>query len=204
VGIARGAELLVLYVLLPATIVSGLVPLAARWLVFLVTGLWVCVAMIRGQIGLQGLGLKPVRPSLARLLAVLVVGAAVVIGLIHYVDVVPTSSAVRWGLVFVLYPAISVPAQEIFFRGFFFARYGNLLPACALIAANAVLFGLYHAIFGSGLAVAAAMAAGALLAALYSRTRNLYLSWVLHYGFGVAAYAIGWADGFTALPMFAS
>lgn len=102
-----------------------------------------------------------------------------------------------------LYPAVSVPAQEIFFRGFFFARY-DLFPGAVIVPVNALLFSLYHAIFGSGLAVAAAAVAGAILAAVYRRSRDLYRCWLLHYAFGVAAYLGGFAEGFTALRVFST
>ena len=200
----RVAELSLLYGVLPTAIASGIVPLQARWLVFLFTGLYVMAVLIRNRIGPPRLGLPTVRNRLVGLLAVLVVGAGLAIGFLVWADAVPRVTSLRWSLVFVLYPAISVPAQEIFFRGFFFVRYEDLLPGALIIPVNALLFSVYHAIFGSGLAVAAAAVVGAILAAMYRGSRDLYRCWLLHYAFGVAAYLSGWAEGFTALPIFSS
>jgi membrane protease YdiL (CAAX protease family) len=198
----RVAELSLLYGVLPAAIASGIVPLRARWLVFLGTGLYVIAVLIRNRVGPARLGLPTVRNRLAGLLAIFVLGAGLAIGLLVWADAVPAVTGVRWTLVFVLYPAISVPAQEVFFRGFFFVRYEDLLPGALIVPVNALLFSLYHAIFGSGLAVAAAAVAGAILAAVYRSSRDLYRCWLLHYAFGIAAYLAGWVEGFTALPIF--
>lgn len=98
-----------------------------------------------------------------------------------------------WLMVMLLYPVLSVIAQELVFRTFFFHRYGPLFrdaPALA-IASNGVLFGFGHIIFGNIIAVAGSMVIGFLLAYRYSVTRSFWAVWFEHSLYGCLIFTVG-------------
>jgi hypothetical protein len=98
-----------------------------------------------------------------------------------------------WAAVMVLYPLLSVLAQEFVYRTFFFHRYGPLFGAARApaIAANGALFGLGHAMFGNWVAVLGSAALGALLAWRYERTRSIWAVCLEHTLYGWLVFTVG-------------
>ncbi len=109
---------------------------------------------------------------------------------------------IRLMLVFVFYPAFSVPAQEFFFRTFFFLRYDRLMGAINIVLVNSLLFSIYHLIYGGWLAAGAALLAGFILSFLYFKLRDFLLCWAVHYIFGVIVYLSGFTYHFTTFSIF--
>jgi len=90
------------------------------------------------------------------------------------------------------YPVFSALPQTLFFRPFFFHRYGAFFPSGGwLIAVNGLAFGWAHLLMNNAVAVALAAPAGALFAWTYLRARSVWLSWLEHALYGLGVFAIG-------------
>lgn len=99
----------------------------------------------------------------------------------------------RWVMVMTLYPLLSIVAQELAYRTFFFHRYGalfngNLALACAV---NAVLFGIGHIMLGNMIGVFGSAALGALLAYRYAQTKSFWAVWLEHTLYGNLIFTLG-------------
>jgi hypothetical protein len=105
-----------------------------------------------------------------------------------------------WLRVMILYPAISVVTQEIYFRVFYFHRYGALFGPhrAAAIAVNAALFAFAHAAifayrqtpFPWG-AVALSFTGGLIFAWRFSRTQSFWAVALEHSLYGDLIFTIG-------------
>lgn len=98
-----------------------------------------------------------------------------------------------WGKILVLYPLLSVAAQELVYRTFFFHRYGPLFNGRRglLIVVNGLLFGFGHVLFGNWIAVLGTAAIGMLLAYRYAQTRSLWAVLLEHTLWGWLVFTIG-------------
>lgn len=98
-----------------------------------------------------------------------------------------------WQLVMVAYPLLSVMAQELVFRTFFFHRYGPLFGRQRLLAIilNGMVFGFAHIIFGNWLAVVGTAALGCLLAWRYTATHSFWAVWFEHTLYGWLVFTVG-------------
>lgn len=98
-----------------------------------------------------------------------------------------------WGKILVLYPLLSVAAQEVVYRTFFFHRYGPLFNGRRglLIVVNGLLFGFGHVLFGNWIAVLGTAALGMLLAYRYAQTRSLWAVVIEHTLWGWLVFTIG-------------
>jgi membrane protease YdiL (CAAX protease family) len=98
-----------------------------------------------------------------------------------------------WVTILTFYPLLSVLAQELVYRTFFFHRYGPLFGdrRWLAIAVNGALFGFGHVIFLNWVSVAATLAVGVLLAYRYERTRSFWAVFVEHTLYGWLIFTIG-------------
>ena len=98
-----------------------------------------------------------------------------------------------WLMVMVLYPVLSVIAQELVFRTFFFHRYGPLFRDAKWLAVltNGAVFGFGHIIFGNIIAVFGSMVVGFLLAYRYYHTRSFWAVWLEHTLYGCLVFTVG-------------
>jgi membrane protease YdiL (CAAX protease family) len=98
-----------------------------------------------------------------------------------------------WLMVMVLYPLLSVTAQEIMFRLFFFARYRALFgtDAQAAIVLNAVLFAFVHIIFQNWVTVVISLLGGLLFAWRYERTQSYWAVVLEHTLWGNLIFTLG-------------
>ena len=104
----------------------------------------------------------------------------------------PREAPLRWILIAVLYPLLSVYPQEVLFRAFLMHRYGPAFGnGAALAAASAAAFGFAHIIFGTVISVVLTVVAGWMFARRYQRTRSLLTASVEHALYGVLAFTIG-------------
>ena len=96
-------------------------------------------------------------------------------------------------MVMVLYPVLSVVAQELVFRTFFFHRYGPLFRDAKWLAVltNGAVFGFGHIIFGNIIAVFGSMVVGFLLAYRYYHTRSFWAVWLEHTLYGCLVFTVG-------------
>ena len=99
----------------------------------------------------------------------------------------------HWLAVVVLYPLISVTAQEIMFRVFFLHRYGALFEGMLPVAivVNAALFAFAHILFASWITVAVGLAGGLIFAWRYLTTRSFWTVVLEHSLYGNLIYTVG-------------
>ena len=105
----------------------------------------------------------------------------------------PLNRPKLWRKIMILYPIMSVAAQELIFRTFFFHRYGPLFGRSRwmLIGVNAAAFGLAHIIYGSYVSLILTTVLGVLLAWRYERTRSFWAVWLEHALYGCLVFTIG-------------
>lgn len=95
--------------------------------------------------------------------------------------------------IMLLYPAMSVVAQELVYRTFFFHRYGVLFGRAwwLAIVLNGVLFGIAHIVIGTSLAIYGTMATGTLFAWRYAATRAFWAVFLEHTLWGGLVFTVG-------------
>ncbi|MEM7746947.1 MAG: CPBP family intramembrane glutamic endopeptidase, partial [Pseudomonadota bacterium] len=131
------------------------------------------------------------------LLTFLVVGGAITLATYfvfpHLFLGFPLYATEIWLIVMVLYPLLSVVAQELVFRTFFFHRYGPLFKDAKWLAvvSNGLLFGFAHIIFGNIIAVVGTAVIGFVLAYRYYETRSFWAVWLEHSLFGCLVFTVG-------------
>lgn len=98
-----------------------------------------------------------------------------------------------WLLILLAYPLISVQAQEVMYRVFFFHRYAVLFrsrPALGLVV-NGLLFGYGHILFQNWLAVLLTCGGGVLFSWRYLRSGSYWAAVLEHSLYGCLIFTIG-------------
>lgn len=162
-------------------------------LAFLAYLLWDATFRVRDELS-RGIALS----ELASILAVFLVAGGTLAALVA--DTMPGKflSLPRyrpevWKKILLFYPLLSVVAQELVYRTFFFHRYGPLFNGHRglMIVANGALFGFGHVMFGNWIAVAGTAVVGMLLAYRYEVTRSFWAVWIEHTLWGWLVFTIG-------------
>jgi membrane protease YdiL (CAAX protease family) len=98
-----------------------------------------------------------------------------------------------WLIIMVLYPLVSVVAQEVIYRVFFFHRYKPLFgnQAALMIFANGVLFAFGHIMFRNWISVWVSLAGGLLFAWRYHRTGSFWAVFLEHSLYGNLIFTAG-------------
>jgi CAAX protease family protein len=98
-----------------------------------------------------------------------------------------------WLRIMILYPLISVTAQEIMYRVFFFHRYRPLFAgdAQAGIMLNAVLFSFSHIVFQSVTTLVISFLGGVLFAWRYESSRSFWALFLEHALYGNLIFTVG-------------
>lgn len=134
------------------------------------------------------------RPSLLRF----AVCAAALTGLLWALEParlfdLPRRNPAVWAVVMVGYPVLSVYAQEVAFRAYFFHRYAPLFTRPGvLVAASAVAFGYAHIIMHNWWAVVFSAVGGVFFGRTYARTNSLFAACLEHALYGCFLFTIGW------------
>jgi len=103
-----------------------------------------------------------------------------------------------WLAVMVLYPPLSIVPQELFFRSFFFARYGGFFEKIGKpllgVLTNGLLFGFGHIVLNNWIAPTFTAIGGALIAHSFQKHRSLKWAVIEHslYGCWIFTVGIGW------------
>ncbi len=200
----RLLEMLALYMLPPGFILAGFVPTGYHILILCLLALAIALVLLvnRNDCDAWGLGRRGRDNLTPCLVRGLVVGAPLLL-LVIGINLIVGRGAFpmlenRPGMlasIALVYP-LSVVAQEILFRGFFFWRYEHVLPRGMLIAANALLFGWVHIIYGTWVSVALSAIGGLAFAEIYLRHRSLVGLCILHFLAGMAVFATGYGQCF--------
>lgn len=96
-----------------------------------------------------------------------------------------------WILILLLYPLLSVLAQEILFRAFFVYRFETLMNRRSLLLLNALIFAYIHAVFGNIVAVVFSFLGGLLFMSTYLKTRSVAASSFEHALYGDLVFTLG-------------
>jgi membrane protease YdiL (CAAX protease family) len=116
----------------------------------------------------------------------------------------PRNAPRLWLLIMILYPLLSVAAQELVYRTFFFHRYGPLFGGWRWVAIlfNAVLFGFGHIILLNWIAVTGTFLIGLVFAYRYDATRSFWAVWLEHSLYGCLVFTVGLGRYFyTGIPI---
>jgi uncharacterized protein len=104
----------------------------------------------------------------------------------------PRATPVRWAMLLMAYPVISVYPQELLYRAFFVQRYRSLFPRMEwLLLASALDFAWLHLIFRNHLAIILTLVGGWFFAETYVCTRSLRLVCLEHALYGNLIFTIG-------------
>lgn len=110
----------------------------------------------------------------------------------HFLSM-PRQRPLLWLLICLLYPFLSVLAQEALYRVWFFDRYAILFPTpVAMIAASSILFGFGHIVMRNPEALILSTAGGVLFSVTYHRTRSFRSVWLEHSLWGLPLFTLGW------------
>lgn len=188
----------------------GLLPVAVGWLVppvWWVPSLWVIAAVawwrLRRETGVAPHGLwRPVvwdeaRGEVTHILwryagSVVVLVTLVATWMPDRLFDFPRQRPWLWLAIIVLYPLLSVYAQELLYRKFFFHRYGGLFTRnWQMVAASAVAFAWMHIIFRNEWAIGMTLIGGWLFADTYRRTGSLRLVCLEHALYGNLVFTVG-------------
>ncbi|HXF53101.1 MAG TPA: CPBP family intramembrane glutamic endopeptidase [Hyphomicrobiaceae bacterium] len=111
----------------------------------------------------------------------------------HLFLAMPRYRTPLWLTIITFYPLLSVLAQEMVYRTFYFHRYGPLFGGRRWLAitVNAALFGFGHILFMNWVAVIGTFAIGLLLAYRYERTRSYWAVCLEHTLYGWLVFTVG-------------
>lgn len=196
----RIIECVVLFFLLPPALYFARHHLAFRLLPLVVVAAAGCaVYLVRsGALDRRSLwDAADFRTYLPGVLTVFVVGGLLVAGVsavfysTHFFTL-PWQTPGTWSVVMLLYPFLAALPQEIIFRAFFFARYGDLFSTpVALVVVNGLSFGLAHLLYGNWTALILSTLGGWLFAYRYHRTRSLCIVALEHGLWGDLLFTLG-------------
>jgi uncharacterized protein len=198
--IPRAAELFFTFVVLPVVLrwlsVSGIqVPVIP---ILVVIGLVVTVYLVRAAPReVRAALLSPWRTGeLARIGVQLAVGGAMLFAFVLALYPERLFALPRqpwaWAVALGIYPLLSVLPQELFFRVFFFHRYGALWnDPLARILVSAAVFGLAHLVYWNGTVIALSTMGGVIFSWTFVRTGSLWLVVAEHSLYGVLLFALG-------------
>ena len=186
----------------------GVLPLAVGWLVppvWWLPVLWVIAGVAWWRLRGEGGGGESRTPidwrrtalELRRIGGWFTAAAAVLLAIVairrpHELFDWPRSRPRLWLALMVLYPVLSVFAQEVLYRKFLFTRFRVLFRReWMLAAASAVAFAWLHLIFRNGWAVAMTLVGGCFFADTYRRTKSLRLVCLEHALYGNLVFTVG-------------
>ncbi|MEP2935238.1 MAG: CPBP family intramembrane glutamic endopeptidase [Gilvibacter sp.] len=196
----RGAELFVLFVLMP-------VSFCFDYSIFIKAGLvlaglaYIIVLMLRDPN--RPFKINPSRPwnkFLKRMFLQFIIIALVTTGYVYWMSpsslfCVPLNKPLLWGAILGIYTFLSVWPQEIIYRTFFFTRYASLFKSKSLlIFVNAILFSLAHIFFRNTLVMVLTFIGGVLFAITYIKTKSTLMVSIEHALYGNWLFTVGMGE----------
>ena len=199
----RWVEFVALYVGMPVVVALWLPPWTA------LPALWVGGCVAWGLLALTRRDAEcvspladdwgvPSRKALAAVGMRFAVGAALLTGLLlwhcpKYLLFFPKTAPIRWGIVMIAYPVLSVLPQVVVYRLLFFRRYAPLFAHETVAwVVGALVFSLAHLPFGNRVAMLFTFVGGLLFIHTYRKTRSVWLNVLEHSLYGDFLFTIGW------------
>ncbi|MCH8567971.1 MAG: CPBP family intramembrane metalloprotease [Balneolales bacterium] len=190
-------ELVAIFAGLPLLFFFGLVPLPELLTLVIITAVLSIWLFGFGRANKYHFRLPVRKQTLRHILIRFVFAATVLTGIIlllepQYFLSLVLENPLRWTLIILLYPILSVLPQEIIYRVFFFKRYGTLFTnKYLMIHVNALAFGFLHIIYGNFTAVFLTYATGYVFARTYHFTRSFWAVCIEHTIYGIFLFTIG-------------
>lgn len=186
--------LIILYLLPPVLILSGVIAFARRFEVLAgMTVLMVAYDRLCG-VGFRELGFRKDNLKASLLLNACASLALVLLMFVSFkAGLIRKPTVPDWKLFFAYYVFVSSPSQEFLFRSNLFAlmRKGDIKSPPALVVASAATFSFMHVIYRDPLTIAAAFGAGLLWGWIYHRHPNFWGVALSHAVVGAAAILVG-------------
>lgn len=112
----------------------------------------------------------------------------------------PRKRPYPWLAVMVIYPLVSVTAQELMFRVLFRFRYGELFSGNLrrVVVVNAALFAFAHIVFWSWITILVSFAGGLIFAWRYFTTQSFWAVVLEHSLYGTLIFTVGLGRYFLA------
>ena len=193
-------ELSLLYIIFPLLIVLNLVDLKYRWFLFAFTFIYIILLIKSLKPALKDFKIIGFEIStLLKWLLIYALGVLIIVLLLYVEDIITLKLSIIYLVVFIAYPLISAPIQEIFFRSFYFYRYSNLTNQSIIIFLNILLFAFYHKIYGGWISVVLSFAGGIIITFIYLKYNSFWWACFCHGIFGFIVFVLGLGKYFTDL-----
>lgn len=183
----RTLECLFLFFFLPTLIVSDVLQLSDRWIIFTFIGAHLIYVYHKKMIKF----LKRIKLNDY----LLFLGLVSVASIAAYSISTP-QNRLFYFFILVTYPLISVPLQEAFFRIYFFKRY-KFMPLIFKRTLNVIGFAYFHLIYGNLEAFMFTLVGGIIFTEYYIRSKSFKSVWILHALLGSGVFLLGFTDSFT-------
>ncbi|MBE1301514.1 MAG: CPBP family intramembrane metalloprotease [Alteromonadaceae bacterium] len=202
----RWCELIVLFVLVPSTLVLPVFPIFLVLLAASAIMYTVIIAKRKKLFNKSSLLAIPRNAPWQHMLLRFAIFTFVSSGLMaiympEKLFIVPLQNPAMWLAITFFYSIFSVYPQEFIYRYFFFQRYQELLSSTHLfIALNALVFCIAHLVFDNAFILVLTLVGGILFGLTYRRTQSLMFTSIEHSLYGVWLFTIG-AGEILAFPM---
>jgi uncharacterized protein len=193
-------ELSILYLILPLLIIFNFVNLKYRWFLFALIFIYIIVLIKLMKPTLRDFKILRIKISkVLRWVFLYSTALLLILLLLYFQDVITLNSFAFYLIVLIVYPLVSAPIQEIFFRSFFFYRYSNLTNQSAIILLNILLFAFYHKIYGGWISVILSLAGGIIITFIYLKYNSYWWACICHGILGIIVFVTGLGKYFTDL-----
>ena len=193
-------ELSILYIISPLLIALNLIDLKYRWLLFAITFLYIASLIKSFKPTLKDFKIIGFEISkLLKWLLLYALGVIIIVLLLYFEGIITSKLSIIYLVVFIAYPLISAPIQELFFRSFYFYRYSNLINQSIIIFLNILLFAFYHKIYGGWISVVLSFIGGIIITFIYLKNNSFWWACFCHGIFGVMVFFLGLGKYFTDL-----
>jgi len=193
-------ELTVLYLILPLLIIFNFVNLKYRWFLFAFIFVYIIVLINMMKPTLRDFKILGIKISkVLRLTFLYIIASLLILLILYFQNTISLNSLTFYLLVLIVYPLVSVPIQEIFFRFFYFHRYSNLTSQNTIIFLNILLFAFYHKIYGGWISVILSFAGGIIITFIYLKYNSYWWACICHGILGIIVFVTGLGKYFTDL-----
>ena len=194
------SELIILFVLLPVTLVLD-APIILKVLSVLLGVIYSIIITVKQKLirwpALYGLNYEKYwKPVIIRFLLMLI-GSTILMYLFNADNlfIVVRKNITMWVVFTMIYSIFSVYPQEFLYRSFFFNRYGTLFKSpYILIVVNAIIFSFAHIVFKDILVSIVTLIGGFIFALTYYKSKSLLLTSIEHALYGSWLFTLGMGE----------
>ena len=194
----KSLELLILYFLIPILFSANVFSFKERWIYFLGIFIYITyqtiVNKLYKQLHFKKVSKKDIIFATSISIASLLLLKYIVLD--YFIGYNESYDHEFYLFIAVLYPLVSVPLQELFFRFYYFERFSVQQDNKLLIILNIISFAIYHHMYGGWLPVVLTALASLIFTYEYLRTRNFLTIWLYHALMGIVVFLSGFTNYF--------